>query len=75
MRARINGFEKPAVGIAEIGDRIERDVGHSLAEYNVKEKQVTIGDRGYPIAFAKVSTDCTAIAIQTRHCRSRRRRR
>src|SRR5690348_7084921 len=35
-----NRFEKPAVGIAEIGDRIERDIRDGLAKYDMKDKKI-----------------------------------
>src|SRR5262245_35523341 len=43
-RARIDRLEKPAFGVAKIGDRIERDIRYGLAEYDVKDEQVV--DRG-----------------------------
>ena len=38
--ARIERRAEIASGIAEIGDRIERDVGHGLAEHDVKHQQI-----------------------------------
>ena len=39
-RARIDGFDEAALGIAEIGHRIERDVRHGLAEHGVEDEQI-----------------------------------
>ena len=33
-------MQEAAVGVAEIGDRIERDVRHGLAEHDVEDQQV-----------------------------------
>ena len=38
--AGIDGLQKPAVGVAEIGDRVQRDVGHRLAEHDVEGEQI-----------------------------------
>ena len=38
--ARIDRREEAAIGIAEIGDRIERDVRHGLAEHDVEDQQI-----------------------------------
>src|SRR5665811_1095801 len=38
--ARIDGFEETAIGIAEIGHRIERDVWHRFAEHHVKHQKI-----------------------------------
>ena len=59
--ARIDRLEETAVGIAEIGDRIERNVRHRLAEHDMKHQQVV--ERRVRIADglrAKASEDCTA---------------
>ncbi len=34
------GLQEPAIGIAEIGDGVQRDVGHGLAEDDVEHQQV-----------------------------------
>src|SRR5208282_2314163 len=41
--ARIDGTAEIATGIAEIGDGIERNVGHGLAEHDVKDKEIVDG--------------------------------
>ena len=46
--ARIDGLEEAAVGVAEIGDGVERDVRHRLAEHDVEGEQVV--DRARRIA-------------------------
>ncbi len=46
--ARIDRFAEIAAGIAEIGHRIERNVGHGLAEHDVKHEEIV--DRGARIA-------------------------
>src|SRR5262245_3625945 len=37
---RVNGFQKAAVGITEIGNGIERDIRAALAEHSVKDDEV-----------------------------------
>jgi hypothetical protein len=58
--ARIDRRQEPAARIAEIGDRVERDVRNALAEHDVKGEQIV--DRCARIAdrLANVSADCTA---------------
>jgi hypothetical protein len=34
------------LGVAEIGDRVERDVRHGLAEHDVEDQQVVEGGSG-----------------------------
>ena len=36
----IDRLQETAFGIAEIGDRIERDVRHGLAEHDVENEQI-----------------------------------
>ena len=38
--AGIDGFEEAAIGIAEIGHGVERDIGHGLAEHHVENQQI-----------------------------------
>ena len=35
-----NRLQKPAIGIAEIGDRVQRDVRHRLAEHDMEGEQI-----------------------------------
>ncbi len=58
--AGIDRGQKAAVGIAEIGHGVERNVGHGLAEHDVEHQQVV--DRAFRIAdrWAKASEDWTA---------------
>src|SRR3974390_2098775 len=49
--AGINRLQKTTAGVAKIGDGIERDVGHGLAEHHVKHQEIVdrrtrITDRG-----------------------------
>ena len=46
--AGIDRLQEAAVGVAEIGDRVERDVGHRLAEHDMKGEQIV--DRACGIA-------------------------
>ena len=46
--ARIDRREEAHVGVAEVGDRVERDVGHGLAEGDVEDEQVV--DRAVAVA-------------------------
>ena len=42
-RQRVAGkdrLQEPAIGVAEIGDRIERDVGHGFAEHDMEGEQI-----------------------------------
>ena len=39
-RARMDGLEEAPVRVAEIGDRVERDVRHRLAEDDVEDEPV-----------------------------------
>ena len=41
-------LREPAIGVAEIGDRVERDVGHRLAEHDMEGEQIV--DRACRIA-------------------------
>ena len=34
------GTAEPHIGVAEVGDGVERDVGHGLAEHRVEDEQV-----------------------------------
>ena len=43
---RIDRLQEAAVGITEVGDSVERDVGHGLAEHHVKDEQVVEGSLG-----------------------------
>ena len=38
--AGINGCEKSAIGVAQIRDRIERYVGHGLAEHDMDDEKI-----------------------------------
>ena len=38
--ARIDRLQEAAIGVAEIGDGVERDVGHGLAEHDMEREQV-----------------------------------
>ena len=57
---RIDGLEKAAIGIAKIGDGIERDVGNGLAEHNVEHQKIVDRRLAGSRLFAKGSDDCTA---------------
>ena len=46
--ARIDGLQKPAVGVAEVGDGVQRDIRRRFAEYDVKGQQIV--ERGARIA-------------------------
>ena len=46
--ARIDRLEKAPVRIAEIGDGVERDVGHGLAEHDVEDEPVVEGASRVP---------------------------
>ena len=46
--ARIDRLQEPATGVAQIGDGVEGDVGHRLAEHDVENEQVV--DRRMPVA-------------------------
>jgi hypothetical protein len=41
--AWIDGLEKPAIGVAQIGNGIKRDVRHGLAEHDMKHQQIVDG--------------------------------
>ena len=43
-----NRLQEPAIGVAEIGDRVQRDVGHRLAEHDMEGEQIV--DRACRVA-------------------------
>ena len=74
--ARVDGLEKPAIGIAKIGNRIERDIRHGLAEHHVEHQQIV--ERRARVAdflCERRRTIALQNAHQTTRCKARHRRR